>query len=458
MRIEGETVDADIIRIEKSINQSLKNQDTFKSEKDDTAVTGTELKTPVPMRDCLYIFDKASYVAKCSRILAEDILLNEITITPKDNSNEDLNKQISKINEYILDQQDELFNFAVDYYYAGWAAVEYVYNQTTFQLKQIPIHTCRILQDGDIYILEQRINSTTNYFKILGCEYPKNYTYANKELGDVALLGGDNFYQFFTKPLWLQEIDKILTEIAISKKNYNTVSSGNISSGILNINLEPDPVPRVNLNEKGEKVEEDSREKVISDELTNANGGTAVIFTESNREIKLDHVALENNNYEYLNNIQEKSEQAVLNCYNIPLARLMINTEKESMNSNKTQSIWEIYTLELFNKQKTFTKFISELIKELYSFDVDVIIDLPIFGDKRETETSLLLDSWREGALTLKQLITGLSKYIPVIDLKEYDFTVNTDLWNYRKLDTSSSYSDDAEAELNKIEELIQNV
>ena len=38
------------------------------------------------------------------------------------------------------------------------------------------------------------------------------------------------------------------------------------------------------------------------------------------------------------------------------------------------------------------------------------------------------------GALTLKQYITGLSEYISVIDLNEYDFTVNPDLWSFRRI------------------------
>ena len=50
-----------------------------------------------------------------------------------------------------------------------------------------------------------------------------------------------------------------------------------------------------------------------------------------------------------------------MNCYNIPLARLMINTEKESMNSNKTQSIWEIYTLDLKTEQSKIKEFIKEI-------------------------------------------------------------------------------------------------
>ena len=160
-----------------------------------------------------------------------------------------------------------------------------------------------------------------------------------------------------------------------------------------------------------------------------------------------------------MNTIQEKAEQSVLNCYGIPLTRLMINTEKESMNSNKTQSIWEIYTLDLKNEQKKFKDFIKELIYDLYKIRVDVEMSVPIFSDKRETEVGLLIDQWNNGLLTLKQTIIGLSQYNDIINLNDYDFTVNTSLWDYRKLDSYYQSLDSAsEEELAQIEEIIKTI
>ena len=112
----------------------------------------------------------------------------------------------------------------------------------------------------------------------------------------------------------------------------------------------------------------------------------------------------------------------------------MINTDKESMNSDKTKSIWEIYTLNLKNEQNPYKLFIAELIYELYDLRVDVDISLPIFSDRREIETGLLSQAWNDGALTLKQFITGLSEYLNVIDLNDYDFTKNPSVWEYRKI------------------------
>lgn len=429
-------VNQSISNIYKSVTESLKSAGFFAGDKEDTATYGIELKPPVPMRDCKYVFDNSSYVAKCCRILAKDIILNKITLISENEENDIV---VKKIQDNLTENIMELYYMLIDYYYAGWGALEYATGRHRFKLKQIPINTCRIIivqfQQREYYLLEQKIETKVNYFKIMGEEYPPIFSHFNGEvLGDCCLIGGDNFYQFFATPLWVQEKDKIFTEIAISNKNYNTISNGNIATGILNINLEPQPLKPVEYDDNGNKIVKPSREQVIADEITNTDSGIAVVFTESNRPITFDFTNIENNNYEYLETQQERAEQSVLNCYGIPLARLMINTEKESMNSNKTQSIWEIYTLDLSTEQSRIKEFIRELIFELYSLKVEVEIELPIFSDRREIEINNILNEWDKGILTLKQTITALAEYTDVIDLNEYDFTVNEDLWDYRNI------------------------
>ena len=442
MIIQGKKVDGQLARIEKSIANNLQNKKLFESENKDVAETATELHPPIPMESCLYVFQKSSHVAKCCRILADDIIYNDIVLTPDthDEPSDKLVNQVKKINDFLNENIDEIHNMAIDYNYAAWAAVEYIWNNVRFKLKQIPIHSCKIVratvQGQMVYLLRQRINSKTKYFKIMGENYPENFIhYNNEKLGHASLLGGDNIYQFFGLPRWIQNYEKILTEIAISKSDYKTVSNGNISSGVLNINLEPQQVNPITYDTDGNPViQQESRQEVISQELSSANGGTAVIFTESNRPLNMDYVTLTNNNQSYLSDLSDKCQQAVLNDYNVPLVRLMINTDKESMNSDKTKSIWEIYTLNLKNEQKPFKQFIRELIYELYSINVNVDVSTPIFSDRREIEVKLISDAWNNGALTLKQYITGLAEYITVIDLNDYDFTVNPHIWEYRKL------------------------
>ena len=443
-------LNCEAVKVEKSIKSDLENKNLFVSVDKDTADNGVELIPPVSMRNCLYVFENSSYVAKSARILANDVLFNNITLSGNDLNDDDsvLKEQVKQIQEYLMSNIDELYNLAVDYYYSGWGAIEYVWNNTQFSLKQIPIHTCKIkritINKEHVFLLEQKINSKTKYFKIMGETYPDDFLFYNGEkLGYTAIIGGDNIYQFYSLPYWVQDYKKILTQIAITEADYKTVANGNISSGILNINLEPQIAPAIEYDQNGNIIDQTSRQEIIENELRNANGGTAVIFTESNRQVKLDYVNLTNNNYTYLSDLGDKCQQAVLNDYNIPLVRLMINSEKESMNSNKTQSIWEIYTLNLRNEQKKWKQFINELIFELYGMDLTVDIDVPIFSDRREIEVKLLIDAWKEGALTLEQYITGLSEYINVINLDDYDFTVNRGVWEYRNLNIDDVNPDD---------------
>lgn len=450
MMLNKITVDSNLARIEKSISDNLKNKKLFTTDKKDTGTPGVELKPPIPMRDCLYVFENSSHVAKCCRILAADIIYNQITLTPStDDPSDELVNQVIKINELLDKNIDELYNLAVDYYYAGWCALEYAWDNTSFTLKQIPIHTCSIekvsLGQDEVYLLKQKINSTTHYLKIMGEDYPEDFLfYNNEKLAYASLIGGDNIYAFFSLPRWVQNYKRILTEIAIASSDYTTVSNGNISSGILNINLEPQNGLPLTYDEQGNPVQQKSREEIITDEIQGASGGTAVIFTESNRPVNLDYVGLTNNNQSYLSDLSEKCQQAVLNDYNIPLVRLMINTDKESMNSDKTKSIWQIYGLNLRNEQRIFKLFIKELIYDLYSIHVDVEIDTPVFSDIKETEVGMLSQIWNDGAINLRQYIEGLSKHVADIDLNDYDFNKYPEIWNYRKIaELNDGYSPD---------------
>jgi hypothetical protein len=246
MIITGQAIDNELIKIHKSIANNLKSKDIIQSVNKDTADNTIELKPPIPMQNCLYVFTKSSHVAKSCRILAADIIYNEITLTLdsiEEPTEHEINR-VTKINEYLNDNVDELYNLAVDYYYAGWCAMEYTWNNVSFTLQQIPIHSCKIVrisvQGSSAYLLKQQINSTTKYFKIMGEKYPENFMqYEGIKLGYASLIGGDNIYQFFSLPKWIQDYEKILTEIAIASSDYKTVSNGNISSGVLNINLEP---------------------------------------------------------------------------------------------------------------------------------------------------------------------------------------------------------------------------
>ena len=210
MIIHGQPVNNEILTIQKSIADNLQNKHLFSSTKEDTASNSIELQPPISMRDCLFVFKNSSHVAKSCRILASDIIYNEITLTHSDEEADDHQvNQVQKINEYLLNNIDELYNLAVDYYYSGWAAMEYAWGNTKFTLQQIPIHSCAVVkvrdQGEEFYLLRQKINSITRYFKIMGEDYPDTLQFfSGEKLGYASLIGGDNIYQFFSLPKWIQ--------------------------------------------------------------------------------------------------------------------------------------------------------------------------------------------------------------------------------------------------------------
>ena len=82
-------VDSNIISIQKSIANNLQNNDLFVSDKTDTATNVSILQPPIPFADAKYVFDNSSYVAKCCRILAKDIVLNKLTLSKNDETKYD---------------------------------------------------------------------------------------------------------------------------------------------------------------------------------------------------------------------------------------------------------------------------------------------------------------------------------------------------------------------------------
>ena len=451
MIIQGKNVSNGLSRVVKSIANNLKNADKFRGEKLDEGSNILELKRPISAADAKYIYDNATFVATCSQILAEDTIMNEITLVPEDSEDEHLKAVVDKINKNLNEQVRELENLAIDFNYSGFAAVEVDYSDgSTFTLKQLPSNTLAVVQvkinRENYYLLRQQINMDTIYYKIIGEEYPEDFTiFKNQRLTEVMLLGGDNFYLFYSEPRYMSIRNKIFTEIAIQTKTYNKISKGNIASGILHFNLDPQFGVK-EYDTEGNEIVTQSREEIISEELTDSDTGIAVLFTESERPLKMDFIDIEAKNDTYMENQQVKCENAVLNCFRVPIQRLMLQTP-EAMNSHQSETIFEIYSITLRQEQKKYQEFIKELIYYLYHINVNVEMGIPTFMDNREKE---------DGGLTLKQFIEGLSKQLEVVNLEDYDFTINQDLWDYRKIDgLYDSLDVSSQEELDNIESVL---
>ena len=463
MIIKGHNVNSKLSEVVKSVSNNLQNSDKFIGKKLDEAEDLLVLKRPISAADAKYIFDNATYVATCSQILAEDTIMNEVTLTVDEDADDTTKQIVEQIQEYLLDNIDEFYNMAVDYNYSGFAAMEMTDDGSRFTLKQLPSNTLDVVQvtekQNKFYLLRQTLNGRTYYYRILGEDYTDFVNLRNFDLSDAVLMGGDNFYLFYSEPRYMSIRKKIFTQIAIESQNYNKVSKGNIAKGLLHVPLPPQLATPRQFDADGNEIILPSEEEIISEELQDGANGIAVVFTRAENPIPFEFIKIEDDNETYLENYQQSCEEAVLNVYRIPLARLMINTEKESMNSNKTQAIWEIYSLSLKQEQKKWKQLIKELIYALYGIDVKVEMTTPDFSDNRETEVDLIIKSFEAGALNLQQLIEALSEYIPIINLNDYDFTVNRDIWEFRKLQGLFETADpEALQEVEQIEALINEI
>ena len=463
MIIKGHNVNSKLSEVVKSVSNNLQNSDKFIGKKLDEGEDLLVLKRPISAADAKYIFDNATYVATCSQILAEDTIMNEVTLTVDEDADDTTKQIVEQIQEYLLDNIDEFYNMAVDYNYSGFAAMEMTDDGSRFTLKQLPSNTLDVVQvtekQNKFYLLRQTLNGRTYYYRILGEDYTDFVNLRNFDLSDAVLMGGDNFYLFYSEPRYMSIRKKIFTQIAIESQNYNKVSKGNIAKGLLHVPLPPQLATPRQFDADGNEIILPSEEEIISEELQDGANGIAVVFTRAENPIPFEFIKIEDDNESYLENYQQSCEEAVLNVYRIPLARLMINTEKESMNSNKTQAIWEIYSLSLKQEQKKWKQLIKELIYALYGIDVKVEMTTPDFSDNRETEVDLIIKSFEAGALNLQQLIEALSEYIPIINLNDYDFTVNRDIWEFRKLQGLFETADpEALQEVEQIEALINEI
>ena len=398
-------INEEIATIHKSIKENLQNlnkgllQSTTRDLQDISV-----LKPPVYFKDAYYIFTNNSYLKNCCEILSKDVLFGELKVTNQEE------EEVNSIKKILGDNIEELFNLLVDFNYAGCGVLEYGWTNTEFYIQQIPINTVNIIRTKYGFLVEQKINSTYKYFKILGETYPADFVMFNKQkLGYCSVFGGDNTYTFFSLPKWIGVKDQLLTSISINQNNRETQTNRNIANALLNIGIEPQLI-------EDEEDDVDERILELKNELTTKNG-VAVFFTETNRPVDFNYIPLNNQNDDYLSVLLKECDEAVLNVYNIPLVRMMINTEKESMNSNKTQSIWEIYNLNLVNEQKPVIVFIQELLYDLYGELYNIEISLPNFTDKRESEVKILNETYNNGGLTLREYLTGLSKHIPEIDI-----------------------------------------
>ena len=392
---------------------------------------------------------------KAIRILAQDVILNEITY---------LSDKESDIEETVVNfwknNINELYKQLQEFYSYGFGASEIVFDEKTglpIGLYQIPAETLFINQEshkdsetGEItysYYAIQKIDGKPDVkMKLSRYEYDEE----DADLPTCFWLGGGKTSEFYEIPYWLPAFNSISAKVALDELNAKKINEGNLMSGILVIRRPP--------AFEGQKEE---TKKDLEDQMTDAGTGILVMDLESfNAEIPLEvqYVPISEQNYSYLSELADRCDEDILACFSIPKVRLMIDDVTESMNSQKSNTIYEIYTKSLENEQLPFEIEINKFNRKYFEYEGVVDIETPIFSDKKDVEVGAILNLFNNGILTLGETIKAVSPYYPKLQLEYNDANplFNERYYNGRLLGMNN-YSEGDLSEVNEVMSWLQS-
>lgn len=358
---------------------------------------------------------------KSIRILAQDVILNEITY---------LSDTESEVEEAVAsfwkNNINELYKQLQEFYSYGFGASEIIFDDETGlpkELYQIPAETLFIKQETNrdgtysYYAVQQVVGKADVKMKLSRFHYDEE----DNDLPTCFWLGGGKTSEFYEIPYWLPAFNSISAKVALDELNAKKINEGNLMSGILVIRRPP--------AFEGQKEE---TKKDLEDQMSDAGTGILVMDLESfNTEIPLEvqYVPISEQNYSYLSELADRCDEDILACFSIPKVRLMIDDVTESMNSQKSNTIYEIYTKSLENEQLPFEIEINKFNRKYFKYEGVVDIETPIFSDKKDVEVNSILNLFNNGILTLGETIKAVSVYYPKLQL---EYNESNPLFNER--------------------------
>ena len=379
----------------------------------------TDLLYPLfNVNDCKYVISKYPTLHAIIRVLSVDTCYNEYVFSKLNDTsynNETLLKFWKRNKSELKKQVEDWLGF-------GYGASEvqfYVDSEEPYKLKQIPAETLDIKivrYNGKAYHFAHYTNDGNEmYFNITREDYtglPDKY---NIGQGWVVWLGGGNESNWYDKPIWYSAYNDLLTAIRKKELDYNTISNDNIPKSVLFIEGPPDNPAE---NELGVY---DS----LKQQFRSSKGGIAISYLETpmdNDILKTDYVKIQDDNFEYLNDLIKQTDNSLLSLYRVPTIRLMIDNNKESLNSNKSQTVYEIYTLDLESYQYPIEEEIDIFSSLFFDEDVYCEIKTPIFVDNKHMQAQTILEFYDVGILELGDTLKMVRRLFPEHDWSEIDW------------------------------------
>lgn len=383
------------------------------SEKDDI------LYPLVSVGDSRYVISKYSTLSAIIRALSVDVCYNEYVFARLN----DTSYNNDELQAFWKRNKSELKKAESDNLGFGFGGMEIIFDEDTnlpAKLSQIPAETLTIKQI--------RFNGNTYHFarynydgdEKIFCITREDYTGLPEEYnigidGWVMWLGGGTESKWYSKPIWYSAYNDLLTAIRKKELDYNTIQNDNIPKAVLFIEAPPDN-PR-----DGEMGIYDSLKQQFAD----SEGGIAISYFETPMDVdilKTEYIKIQDDNFQYLNELIKQTDNSLLSLYRVPTIRLMIDNNKESLNSNKSQTVYEIYTLDLESYQYPIEEEIDILTTLFYEKDIYCEIKTPIFVDNKHIQAQTILEFYDVGILELGDTLKMVRRLFPEHDWSEIDW------------------------------------
>ena len=436
------------------IKSTLETEDTLQleslSKKLDESNYGF-IYPPVSAGITEYVLKHNGRLRKCTLVLAQDTILQDYIF--KDNNGEPIFGDTKSIGFWNKKNKYNLYLAVMQRYQYGYGACEVIYNDAgeVSGLLQIPSQTMCIQKTDDnvYYAVQNNMNVVNRKFRIYNLldTYPKS----DDELPIVLWLGGSETYRFYDVPVWYPDCDSILGQINLNLLTAQQINEGNSISGILNINGPPQrPNPNTGLT-----VEEQIRQQ-----MKKTGTGVMVSYLESASKdfpINYEFIKISQDNYDYLESFSKNVDDSIMSEYCIPKVRLMIDDTTESMNSNKSDTIWQIYAISLQYEQFSNELIIQEFNQIFFDENYELDMSIPIFSDKRQIELSTVDTLFKSGLLTIGEAITKISEYYPELKINE-KIDLDDPLMSSRFFNGNAlGFSEDVDAgEVNTVESVLE--
>ena len=349
---------------------------------------------------------------KSIRILSQDVILNDFSFLSEDDVEVE-----EEIIEFWKSNINELYKQIQEYYSYGFGVSEIIFSKKTGlpkKLYQIPAKSVFIHEERSVDEFGNPVSSYYAIQQVTGKPDVKmrlsryNYTEDDDELPVCLWLGGGKTSEFYDIPYWLPAFNSISAKVSLDELNAKKINEGNLLSGILTVIRPPVRIGEENVDDK------------LDEQMQEAGTGIMTLELQSfNTDIPFDvkYIPISEQNYDYLSKLAESCDDDVLSCFSIPKIRMMNASEKESMNSNKSDVIYEVYTKSLENEQMPFEIQVNKFNKKYFNYTGVCNIETPIFSDKKEIEVDMILKLFNNGMLTIGQSINAISLLYPHLEM-----------------------------------------